>query len=277
VLSFYSLLIPMPDISFITSCYNAEQFLDGLIENIRQQSLEDYEHIIVDSASMDNSLEIARGWEKQDDRIRVIAQDERTPYGLSWLTGWGVAGGKVVCNSNADDRSYPWRATQVLDAYNKSQFRSDARNFFYYGGYETHVNGIKTSQGIPPIYSEDDMSRFFRCGVHVHWDNELRHIIDWELICKAGREYRSAFDYWLVLYFMSLGAPGINIPSCFSIYNQRKDSIEQADKERNTLESLRAIETFYPEGQSAKDLNNRTRYDSPGFYRRYQEFKDEFV
>ncbi len=271
----------MPDISFITSVYNAELFLDGLIENIRQQSHEDYQHIIVDSASTDHSLYIARRWEKKDSRIRVIEQDERTSYGLSWLTGWGVAEGKVVCNSNADDRSYPWRATQVLAEYDFHARRDgilrQEKNHFYYGGYETHVNGVKTTQGIPPIYSEDDMSRFFRCGVHVHWDNQLRRMVDWELMCKASNEYRSAFDYWLVLYFMSLGAIGHNISSCFSIYNQRKDSLEQSDKERNTFESLRAIEIFYPEGQAVKDLNNRTRYDSPGFYRRYQEFKDEFV
>jgi hypothetical protein len=116
------------------------------------------------------------------------------------------------------------------------------------------------------------MSQFFRCGVHVHWDDALDQVVDWDKMYRAAEEYKSAFDYWLVLYFMSLGAVGRSISNCFSIYNQRPDSLEQSDKERNTFETMRAIGTFYPNGPAMKDLETKTRIASPGFYQRYKRF-----
>ena len=266
-----------PKISYINSCYNAEPFLEGLIENLLSQDLEEFELIIVDSKSTDASLAIAKGWADRDERIKIVEQTARTPYGVSWLDGWKVARGFVVGNSNSDDRSYQWRGRKVLDA---RQVRGITREVkppaFYYGGYETRVDGAVRAIGTPPPFSVQDMSQFFRCGVHVHWDNHLRSSVDWDRMYKAANEYKSAFDYWLVLYFMSLGAEGIPINSCFSIYNQRRDSLEQSDKERNTFESLRAIEEFYPNGHSITALEAETRIKSPEFYERYRAFCKQF-
>jgi len=270
----------MTKISYITSCYNSAKFLDGLIDNLAQQSEEDYEHIIVDSKSTDGSVAIVKEWQKLDSRIKLVEQPERTPYGVSWLHGWSIALGDIVCNTNSDDRSYPWRGTQVLAAV-KQERRRDAilrqeKNHFYYGGYETRVNDIVVAKGVPPKYSSLDLQQFFRCGVHVHWDNSLRRVVDWDIMFKAAKEYRSAFDYWLVLYFMYLGATGVDIPSCFSIYNQRPDSLEQSDKERSNFEALRAISTFFPSSPSIHDLETKTCRESPDYYKRYQEFLHEF-
>ena len=271
----------MVDISFVTSCYNSERFLDGLIQDILAQSHADFEHIIVDSKSTDGSVEIIKRWQEKDPRIKLIEQPARTPYGVSWLVGWKAAQGKIVTNSNTDDRSYPWRGTQVLAAQQQAESQDKMLRWekchFYYGGYETRVNDRVVAKGIPPQYSALDLQQFFRCGVHVHWDNKLRDLVDWELMFKAGEEYRSAFDYWLVLYFMSLGATGVNIPSCFSIYNQRPDSLEQSDKELSNFEAMRAIQTFYPGGPSSIGLETETKFQNPEYYKRYQDFLKEFA
>jgi glycosyltransferase involved in cell wall biosynthesis len=253
----------MVDISYVTSTYNSARFLDGLIEDLLRQSHDDFEHIIVDSKSTDDSVEIVRRWQEKDSRIKLIEQPMRTPYGVSWLVGWQQAQGRIVSNSNSDDRS-------------KTSMLRWVRHKFYYGGYETRVNGVTVAKGVPPPYSSGDLQRFFRCGVHVHWDNSLRGVADWELMFKAGREYRSAFDYWLVLYFMSLGATGVSIPACLSIYNQRPDSLEQSDKGRSGFEALRAIATFFPGGPAMHDFENKTKFESPEYYQKYQEFLHEF-
>ncbi len=278
-------------LSYICSCYNAERFLDGFIDNLLSQDLEDFEILIVDSQSTDDSLAIARSWMAKDQRVKILQQAKRTPYGVSWLDGWKAAVGKIVTNSNSDDRSYQWRGRKVVEAatlykmvneveivgpHGEMQIRNPPPAF-YYGGYETRVDGKVTAAGTPPPFTVDDMSQFFRCGVHVHWDNdELRKMVDWDRMYAAAYQYKSAFDYWLVLYFMSLGVEGVPIRSCFSIYNQRADSLEQSDKERNTFESLRAIEEFYPNGKSIRALEAETRIKSPEFYARYRAFCNQF-
>lgn len=266
-----------PLISYINSCYNAEQFLDGLIENLLSQSEENIEIIIVDSKSTDNSLDIANSWQYRDERVKVIAQPERTPYGTSWLVGWEAAKGIIVANSNSDDRSYQWRTNQVYDSFMlRNITRVVKPPAFYYGGYETRVDGVPVARGIPPEFSVDDLSQFFRCGVHIHWENSIRNKCDWPKMFEASKQYKSAFDYWLVLYFISLGAVGVPIKNCFSIYNQRKDSLEQSDKERNTFESLRAIQQFFPSSKAIMALESDTKNSSPEFYQRYKTFCDQF-
>jgi len=255
--------------------------LDGLIQDILAQSYVDFEHIIVDSKSTDGSVAIIKRWQEKDPRIKLIEQPVRTPYGVSWLVGWKAAQGQIVTNSNTDDRSYPWRGIQVLNTAviargNDVLQRGKRNQHFYYGGYETRVDNKVVAKGTPPQYSALDLQQFFRCGVHVHWDDKLRDMADWDLMFKAGEEYRSAFDYWLVLYFMSLGATGVNIPSCFSIYNQRPDSLEQSDKELSNFEAMRAIRTFFPQGPSMIDLETKTKVASPEYYQRFKEFLHGF-
>lgn len=270
-------IMSRPQISYICSVFNSEQFLDGFIDNLLSQDLENFEILLVDSKSTDSSFGIAKMWAERDARVKIIKQDKRTPYGVSWLDGWREATGFVVGNSNSDDRSYQWRGRKVIEAATYRGITRDVKPpAFYYGGYETRVDGVTTAKGFPPPFTIEDMSQFFRCGVHVHWDNHLRDLVDWHRMYVAANEYRSAFDYWLVLYFMSLGAEGIPIRSCFSIYNQRSNSLEQSDKERNTFESLRAIEEFYPNGQSITALENETRVKSPEFYERYRAFCKQF-
>jgi len=270
--------MPNPQISYVTSCYNSERFLDGLFHNLLQQSNGDFEHIVVDSASTDDGVRIITSWQAKDNRIKLIQQNERTPYGTSWLEGWHAATGSIVTNTNTDDRSYQWRGDQVMTQYRARHITRDVKPpAFYYGGYETRVDGVVTAKGLPPQYSVDDMSRFFRCGVHIHWDNhELRNIVDWDVMHQAAEEYTSAFDYWLVLYFMSLGAVGVPIPSSFSIYNQRSDSLEQGNKRLSNFEALRAIQTFYPNGRAIHDLENLTKFDSPEYYAEYRDFLATF-
>lgn len=267
----------MVDISYITSVYNSAEFLDGLISNLLDQSNENFEHILVDSASTDDSVAIIQKWMAKDQRVKLIQQKERTPYGVSWLQGWFNAKGLIISNSNSDDRSYFWRGTQIMNAWRDRHKTYNTPCAFYYGGYETRVNGVVTAKGIPPFFSVEDMSQFFRCGVHIHWESRLLSYAKMDTMLRAAEEYKSAFDYWLVLYFMSLGAVGVPIPSCFSIYNQRSNSLEMSNKELNTFESLRAIETFYPQGKSIIDLETKTRLASPEFYRRYREFVNKFA
>lgn len=65
----------MPSISVILPVYNAEDYVSSCINSVLSQSFGDFELIIVDDGSTDNSLKICRGFESRNSRIRVIHQD----------------------------------------------------------------------------------------------------------------------------------------------------------------------------------------------------------
>lgn len=62
-----------PQISLILNSYNASNYLKAAIESVRQQTYPDFELLIWDDGSRDDSLEIARSQAANDERVRVIA------------------------------------------------------------------------------------------------------------------------------------------------------------------------------------------------------------
>jgi glycosyltransferase involved in cell wall biosynthesis len=68
----------MPDqslkVSIITPTYNRADFLPVAIESVQAQSLPDWEMLIVDDGSTDNTAELVNRYSAQDSRIRYFQQ-----------------------------------------------------------------------------------------------------------------------------------------------------------------------------------------------------------
>ena len=62
----------MPKISVIIPVYNVEKYLHRCVDSILNQSLQDFEIILVNDGSTDSSPEICDKYAQQDERIRVI-------------------------------------------------------------------------------------------------------------------------------------------------------------------------------------------------------------
>jgi len=92
----------MPEISIIIPVYNVEKYLEQCLESIRKQSFRDYEVIVVDDGSPDNSHVIYKRYKREDSRFRYIRQDNA---GVSTArnTGLNAAHGKYVIFVDSDD------------------------------------------------------------------------------------------------------------------------------------------------------------------------------
>lgn len=82
----------MPKVSIITPVYNAEHTLERTLESIINQTWNDYELVLIDDGSTDNSLAICKKYANKDRRIKVIAQGNQGPSsarncGLKIMTG----------------------------------------------------------------------------------------------------------------------------------------------------------------------------------------------
>ncbi len=64
-----------PLISIVVPVYNASRWLDNCVESILRQSLEDYELLLIDDGSKDDSLQICKSYASRDQRIHVIHKD----------------------------------------------------------------------------------------------------------------------------------------------------------------------------------------------------------
>ena len=93
----------MAKVSIIVPIYNSGKYLKKCLDSIINQTLEDIEIILVDDNSTDNSLEIARYYEKNDPRIKVINIDENKGPGFCRNVGIASANSKYIGFVDSDD------------------------------------------------------------------------------------------------------------------------------------------------------------------------------
>ncbi|MBQ6490061.1 MAG: glycosyltransferase family 2 protein [Solobacterium sp.] len=92
----------MPEISVVVPVYNVRDYLRKNIESILAQTFTDYELILVNDGSKDDSLSILREYEQKDARITVI---DKPNGGLSDArnAGMAIASGKYIQFIDSDD------------------------------------------------------------------------------------------------------------------------------------------------------------------------------
>lgn len=90
-------------ISIITATYNSGTTVRDTMESVLRQSYADFEHIIVDGGSKDNTLDIVREMEpRYNGRLRYISEKDRGIYD-AMNKGIAMATGDVVGILNSDD------------------------------------------------------------------------------------------------------------------------------------------------------------------------------
>lgn len=108
-----------PRVSVLMAVYNTAAYLAPAIESILHQTYEDFELIVIDDGSTDDSARIAENYAAKDARIRLIRQPN-AGVGAATNRGLSASRGEYVAIMDSDDISEPERlACQVeyLDAH----------------------------------------------------------------------------------------------------------------------------------------------------------------
>ncbi len=104
-----------PKVSVILSAFNREKYLGEAIDSILAQEFRDFELILVDDASTDNSAEIIKVYEKRDSRIRALFLDCNTGVSGARNRGFVIAEGEYIAYMDSDDVSLPTRLKKQVD------------------------------------------------------------------------------------------------------------------------------------------------------------------
>lgn len=89
-----------PRITIITVCYNSAATIRDTLDSIAAQSYKDFEHIVVDGGSVDDTLKIVRGWSKHS--ILIVSEPDNGIYD-AMNKGIALAKGEYIGMLNSDD------------------------------------------------------------------------------------------------------------------------------------------------------------------------------
>ncbi|MGB8275102.1 MAG: glycosyltransferase family 2 protein [Alphaproteobacteria bacterium] len=102
-----------PQVSVVMTAYNSALFVGEAIQSILDQTLSDFELIIIDDCSSDDTPEIIRSY--GDRRVRVIRNEENLGISRSRNIGLDTARGRYVAAMDHDDISLPSRLARQAE------------------------------------------------------------------------------------------------------------------------------------------------------------------
>lgn len=157
----------MPKISIIVPVYNVESVLQYCVDGILNQSFVDYEIVLIDDGSSDNSGGICDHYAKTDPRVKTI---HTANCGVSSArnTGLKTAIGEYICFIDSDDYVNPNYLSNLIDSKNLFQ---DYDNIWC--GFQT-VKGYSASTPIKTVlFSETEDISFLKVrqimDLHQKW------------------------------------------------------------------------------------------------------------
>jgi glycosyltransferase involved in cell wall biosynthesis len=99
----------MPKVSVIIPAFNADSYITQAIQSVLDQTLRDFELIIIDDASKDETWPIIKQFAEKDSRIRAYRNDVNLGITGNRNRGLELATGQYIAWQDADDISLPTR------------------------------------------------------------------------------------------------------------------------------------------------------------------------
>jgi len=103
-----------PIVSIITPSYNSEKHISEAITSVLNQSYQNWEMLIVDDFSNDNSAEIIETFSKMDKRIKLIRLKENVGSALARNAAIKKAKGRFIAFLDSDDTWFPEKLEKQL-------------------------------------------------------------------------------------------------------------------------------------------------------------------
>lgn len=111
-----------PLVSIITPSYNAEKFIEETIKSVQNQTLTDWEMIIVDDCSKDKTRDILHRIAELDSRLKVVLSEENGGAAVARNTALEQAKGRYIAFLDSDDLWKPKKLEKQIAVMQKNNY-----------------------------------------------------------------------------------------------------------------------------------------------------------
>lgn len=211
----------MPEVSVLLPVYNGAKFLPPAIHSILNQTHRDFELIIINDGSSDDSAQVIRNF--SDSRIRFISQENQ---GLPATLNRGIreARGEIIFRQDQDDISHPERISRQIQYFNNNP------DGVLLGTWARILNADGRNSGRTHKHPESDKAiRAFMCrdNPFVHSSTAFRKGAALAAGCYAtdkNRQPPEDYEFWSRLIRQGKAA---NIPEFLLDYREVPTSMSR--------------------------------------------------
>lgn len=213
-----------PKISVVMSCYNRAEYSKLAIESILNQTYKDFEFIIIDDCSTDNTADVIQEYADKDERIVFIKNNANKGLIYSLNLGLEIAKGEYIARMDDDDISMPTRfekQVEYLDSHPQVTVLG------------TFIEPIGDDKGESWVTIEDsdelDVAMNFYNPM-CHPSVMIRNSFLKEHNLNYSPEALYAEEYHLWMKIILAGGKLANLPEKLVQYRMHKKSVTQASK-----------------------------------------------
>lgn len=213
----------MPRVSIIMGIYNCGSILSRSIDSIINQTYTDWELIMCDDCSTDNTLEVAKEYENKYKNIKVIKNKKNMRLAYTLNQCLKISTGEYIARMDADDICLPERLeTQVKFLDNNPMYHVVGSSVVLFD--ENGDQAIRTMKEIPTKY---DLTK---TAPHIHPTIMIRKVIYDNLGgYTVSERTKRCEDTDLWFRFYSKGYRGYNIKAPLLKYHESISDYKKRD------------------------------------------------
>lgn len=203
-----------PKFSVVVPAYQAAETLSATLDAILAQSFGDWECVVVDDGSSDETLAIARHYATRTDRIRALHQENQGSGG-AYNSGVGASRGDYIVICSADDILLPDHLATIaafIDASSTDFDIISSNGYFWYPSGERALVYVDATHSRSHTLELDDVIRVCFYGVGAAFKRDVFSLVGGFRLDIYGEDY----DFWLRA--IALGARHRYIPAALSLF-----------------------------------------------------------
>jgi len=249
-------------VSIIVPCYKQAEFLDECLDSVIAQTYTDWECIVVDDGSPDNTEEIMRFWVKKDERIKYLKKQNG---GLAAARNSGIlaSNGVFILPLDADDKISENYIALAVDAILENENRKLIYGRAFKFGYENEEWKLETYS-----FEKLKFNNMIYCTA-------LFKKSDWEKIGgydESGLRGWEDWDFWLSL--LKNGGEVIYLHDIIFYYRIKEESmIKSLVKDEEMMLQKRAY-LFDKHREIYTKLSNYELFLQTTFWKKNADFEN---
>lgn len=241
----------VPFFSVIIPVYNRESRLPKALDSLAAQTFKNFETIVVDDCSSDNSFEVAT--KHPLGNKKVIRNERNQERCITRNNGITIAKGTYICFLDSDDHHLP---EHLQELYTFIQKKDCPEAFFFSNAFNEQENGKRGERYCPTLSGVDPIVYFLRYTVNpqrwaVHQKVISKHLFDPNInICE---------DMDVSLRIANTGVPVYQLEKRTTCYVAAEDSFTQSDSQKWERE-LQALKKIFDRAELKGKLPSKERW-----------------
>lgn len=203
-------------VSIITPTYNSARFIVETIQSVQHQTYANWEMVVIDDCSADNTVDIVSSIAAHDPRIKLFQLKQNSGTGVARNFGTQKASGQYIAFLDSDDLWLPEKLAAQLDFM---QSHNQPFTFSFYDCIDESGAPLNRRIEAPKVLTYDNL---FWCN----WVGNLTGIYNVDHFGKIEiRNVRKRQDWILWLTILKQMGTAIPVQKSLALYRIRQNSV----------------------------------------------------